>query len=66
MKAWFDAVAQKGKTWTVGESGYEGLMQEREALVLMTSDEADSRGLQPLARIAAVPSSRSLNVPAMA
>lgn len=36
VKAWFDAVIQMGKTFTIGESGYEGLCQGKKALILMT------------------------------
>lgn len=36
VKAWFDAVIQKGKTWTITEAGYAGKMQGRKALVLFS------------------------------
>ncbi len=37
VKAWLDAVMQKGRTWNADASGYRGLMQGREALVLITA-----------------------------
>jgi FMN-dependent NADH-azoreductase len=37
VKAWLDAVMQKGRTWTADASGYRGLMQGREALVLVSA-----------------------------
>ncbi|MCV2403197.1 NAD(P)H-dependent oxidoreductase [Marinomonas sp. C2222] len=36
VKAWFDAIIQIGKTFTIGESGYQGLCQGKKALILMT------------------------------
>jgi len=37
VKAWFDAVMQKGLTWDIGPSGYAGLMKGRKALVITSS-----------------------------
>jgi FMN-dependent NADH-azoreductase len=37
IKAFFDSVMLKGKTWNVGEDGYEGLLAGKKALVLYTS-----------------------------
>ena len=38
LKAWFDAVLQKGETWTFGPGGsYVGLMKGKKALFLSTS-----------------------------
>lgn len=37
VKAWLDAVMQKGRTWTTDASGYRGLMQGREALVIVSA-----------------------------
>lgn len=37
VKAWFDSVMQKGKTWTIGKHGFEPLLPGRKALVLMAS-----------------------------
>jgi FMN-dependent NADH-azoreductase len=37
VKAWFDAVMLKGQTWTVGETGFVGLMKGKPALLLMAS-----------------------------
>lgn len=37
VKAWFDSVMQKGKTWDMVAGGYAGLMKGRKALVITTS-----------------------------
>ncbi|HMO51308.1 MAG TPA: NAD(P)H-dependent oxidoreductase [Kiritimatiellia bacterium] len=37
VKAWMDAVTQKGRTWTLNESGYCGLLRGKKALILMTA-----------------------------
>ncbi len=37
IKAWFDSVMQKGKTWDLAQGGYAGLMKGRKALVITTS-----------------------------
>ena len=37
VKAWFDSVMLKGKTWDMGETGFEGLMAGKRALLLMAS-----------------------------
>lgn len=37
VKAWLDAVMQKGRTWQAGPGGRRGLLKARSALVLMTS-----------------------------
>lgn len=37
VKAYFDSIMQKGRTWDIGESGYIGLMKEKKALILTTS-----------------------------
>jgi FMN-dependent NADH-azoreductase len=37
VKAYFDAVMQKGKTWDAGPEGYFGMMTGKKALVLMAS-----------------------------
>lgn len=37
VKAWFDAVIQKDRTWTVRDGQYEGWMTGHKALVLYTS-----------------------------
>lgn len=37
VKAWFDAVLQKGKTWDAEKGAFTGLMKGKRALVLMTS-----------------------------
>lgn len=34
VKAWFDSVLQKGKTWDIGKEGYFGLMKGKKALLL--------------------------------
>lgn len=57
VKAWFDAVMQKGETWTIGAQGYEGFMKNSKALVLYASGGtyADAPGswdtLTPLTKI---------------
>ncbi len=40
VKAYFDAIMQKGKTWDAGPDGYFGLMTGKTALVLMASGAA--------------------------
>ncbi|MBI5445049.1 MAG: NAD(P)H-dependent oxidoreductase [Deltaproteobacteria bacterium] len=40
VKAWFDAVLQKGRTWRMTPQGYEGLLKGRRALVISTSASA--------------------------
>lgn len=37
FKAWFDSVMQKGKTFSVDEDGYHGLLQARKAVIFMAS-----------------------------
>lgn len=37
VKCWFDAVIQSGKTFKYTESGFEGLLKDKKALVLTTS-----------------------------
>jgi len=37
VKAWFDSVMLKGQTWDVKDGGYVGLMNDKKALVLVTS-----------------------------
>jgi FMN-dependent NADH-azoreductase len=37
VKAWFDSVMLKGKTWDADESGYTGLLTGRKALILMAA-----------------------------
>ncbi len=37
VKAYFDAVMQKGRTWDAGSEGYFGMMTGKKALVLMAS-----------------------------
>lgn len=37
VKAWFDSVMLKGKTWDLGAKGYLGLMKGKRALVLYSS-----------------------------
>ncbi|MBF0386705.1 MAG: NAD(P)H-dependent oxidoreductase [Candidatus Omnitrophica bacterium] len=40
VKAWFDSVMQKGKTWDFAQGGYAGLMKNRKALIISTSGGA--------------------------
>jgi FMN-dependent NADH-azoreductase len=40
VKGWFDAVMQKGVTWTITDKGYAGLMTGKKALVLSSSGGA--------------------------
>ncbi|MBF0618933.1 MAG: NAD(P)H-dependent oxidoreductase [Candidatus Omnitrophica bacterium] len=40
VKAWFDSVMQKGKTWDMGAGGYVNLMKGRKALVISSSGGA--------------------------
>jgi len=37
IKAYFDSVMQKGVTWTINETGYQGFMNGKKALYLFTS-----------------------------
>lgn len=37
VKAYFDGIMQKGKTWDAGPDGYFGLLKGKKALVLMAS-----------------------------
>ncbi|OVE77347.1 hypothetical protein BVX99_02815 [bacterium F16] len=37
VKAWFDSVMLKGRTWDASADGYRGLLQGKKALVLMSS-----------------------------
>ena len=37
VKAWFDSVMLKGKTWDLDDNGYVGLLKDKKALVLSTS-----------------------------
>jgi len=37
VKAWFDAVMQKGQTWDIAPQGYVGLMKGKKALAIATS-----------------------------
>jgi FMN-dependent NADH-azoreductase len=37
VKAWFDSVMLKGKTWGAGEEGFFGMMTGKRALMLMAS-----------------------------
>ena len=37
VKAYFDAILQKGMTWDIGKGGYIGLMKGKKALVLMST-----------------------------
>ncbi len=37
VKAYFDGIMQKGKTWDAAEGGYVGLQTEKKALVLLAS-----------------------------
>lgn len=37
VKTWFDAVIQKGRTWTVREGNFEGWLTSHRALLLYTS-----------------------------
>ena len=37
VKAWFDSVMLKGKTWDADESGYTGLLTGRKALIVMAA-----------------------------
>lgn len=37
VKAWFDSVMLKGRTWDASADGYHGLMQGKKALVLMSA-----------------------------
>lgn len=37
VKAYFDSIMQKGKTWDIDEKGFVGLMKGKKALVLITS-----------------------------
>jgi FMN-dependent NADH-azoreductase len=37
VKAWFDSVMLKGKTWDAGEDGFVGLMAGKRALMVMAS-----------------------------
>lgn len=37
VKAWFDSVMLKGKTWDANADGYKGLMNGKKALILMSS-----------------------------
>lgn len=37
VKAWFDSVMLKGKTWDADESGYVGLLTGRKALIVMAA-----------------------------
>jgi FMN-dependent NADH-azoreductase len=37
LKAWFDSVLQKGRTWDMGPSGYVGLMKGKRALFISSS-----------------------------
>jgi FMN-dependent NADH-azoreductase len=40
VKAWFDAVLQKGRTWRMTPAGYEGLLKGKRALVISSSASA--------------------------
>ncbi|MEI6437828.1 MAG: NAD(P)H-dependent oxidoreductase [Candidatus Omnitrophota bacterium] len=40
VKAWFDSVMQKGKTWDLTPTGYAGLLKGRKALIVTTSGGA--------------------------
>jgi FMN-dependent NADH-azoreductase len=44
LKAWFDSVMQKGKTWDLGPSGYTGLMKGKKALFISSSGGAYEAG----------------------
>jgi len=37
VKAYFDAVMQKGETWDINGNGFYGLMQDKKALIITTS-----------------------------
>ncbi|MGF1696285.1 NAD(P)H-dependent oxidoreductase [Vibrio lamellibrachiae] len=36
LKSWFDQIARAGKTFTYGENGPEGLLQNKKAVVILT------------------------------
>ncbi len=47
VKAWFDSVMQKGKTWDMTSSAYSGLMKGKKALVITSSGGAYEGELAP-------------------
>ena len=37
VKAWFDSVLLKGSTWDMDDKGYAGLLQDKKAVIIMSS-----------------------------